>query len=268
MKFIKALIKRCITNELPIFAGEITYKLLLSLFPFIIFLMTLVGFFNIDSAVVMSEIKGALSGDIVDLIEVYIKEVVDKRNVGLLSFSLVVAIFSASSGFLSIIKALNRAYGNRETRNFLHVRIVSMGLVAVFSICIIASVLLLVYGDQIAGLQLPLDYSLVSHLIGLTKYLVAMVALLVVAVVIYKLSSSAKVDIKSVLPGAIVTSIVWVVSTKIFNIYVNNFGRYSMIYGSIGSIFILLFWLNIVSNVLLIGGEINALIAEDGNAAL
>lgn len=263
--FLIKLIKTSKENNLFSLANELTYKLLLALFPFIIFLMTLVGFFNIDYSYFIKEIGGALPDAVYDMLNVFIAEVVDVKRAGVLSVSLFISIYSSSSGFLAVMRGINKAYGQKEARNFIVARIVSILLVLILATGIILSITSLVFGDIIyawIGRMVKMTPT-TRFLIGFFGYLITMIILLVSIIVIYHFASSKKTPFYSLIPGALTTLIVWIIASKAFNIYINNFAKFSAVYGSIGSVFVLMYWLNIISVVLLVGGEINALLYEN-----
>jgi membrane protein len=246
-------------------ASELTYNLILAFFPFLIFLMSLVGFFNIDSRSFLGGIGDALPDAIYDFLLVFVKEVVDVKNPGVLSLSLFVSVFSASSGLLAVIRGVNKAYGQEETRHFIITRIISILLVLVLATGIILSIASLVFIDVIyvwigghIGLPIPMRW-----LFGVLVHLLTILLLLGAIITIYRLANNKKVPLLSILPGALTTLFVWFIASRVFNIYVNHFARYASIYGSIAGVFILMYWLNIISVILLIGGEINALLYQD-----
>lgn len=264
IKFIRILIKRTLENELMLMANALTYKLLIAIFPFIIFLMTLVGFFNLNLQEYLLEIGKTLPKPIENILIVFIKEVIQTKSVSLLSTSFLVTIYSASTGFNSIIQGLNRAYEQEDTRNFILKRGTSVMLVFIFAILVNFSLLLFIFSDYIKNLIIKytsLEF-IPYFLDSLFLYIFIAIILLVMVLVIYKISISKKVTLKSILPGAITTVIAWLVLSKGFNIYINNFSRYSKIYGSIGSIFVLVIWINMISLILLLGGQVNAVLEK------
>ncbi len=115
IKFIKVLIKKTSENELMLMSNALTYSLLLSIFPFIIFIMTLVGFFNFDIEIYVVEASKNLPKPIAQLLLLFLDEVINTKSVSLLSTSFLVTIYSSSNGFNSIIQGLNRVYEIKET---------------------------------------------------------------------------------------------------------------------------------------------------------
>lgn len=264
VNFIRVLIKKTLENELMLMSNALTYKLLIAIFPFIIFLMTLLGFSNLNVEDYIIEASKTLPEPIENILIVFVKEVVHTKSVSLLSTSFLVTIYSASTGFNSIIQGLNRAYGQEDTRNFILKRGTSVMLVFIFAILVNCSLLFFIFSDYIGKLIIkytPLEF-IPYFLDSIFLYIFIALVLLVMVLVIYKISISRKVTLKSILPGAIISVFSWLILSKGFNIYINNFSKYSKIYGSIGSIFVLVIWLNMISLVLLLGGQINAILEK------
>ncbi|WP_250277855.1 YihY/virulence factor BrkB family protein [[Clostridium] colinum] len=264
LDFIKILIKKTTENELMLMANALTYKLLIAIFPFIIFLMTLLGFSNLDIGKYIIEFGKTLPKPIENILMVFVQEVIQTKSVSLLSTSFLVTIYSASTGFNSIIQGLNRAYEQDDTRSFILKRGTSVMLVFIFAILVNCSLLLFIFSDYIGELIIkytPLEF-IPYFLNSIFLYIFISAILLVMVLVIYKISISKKVSLKNILPGAIITVLGWLILSKGFNIYINNFSRYSKIYGSIGSIFVLVIWINMVSLILLLGGQINSILEK------
>ena len=264
IKFIKILVKKTLENELMLMSNALTYKLLIAIFPFIIFLMTLLGFSNLNIEQYIIEVGKTLPSPIENILIVFVKEVIQTPNVSLLSTSFLVTIYSASTGFNSIIQGLNRAYEQDDDRSFIIKRGTSVMLVFIFAILVNCSLLLFIFSDYIKNMIIK--YTVLEFipyfLDSLFLYVFIAMVLLVMVLVIYKISISKKVTLKSILPGAIITVFSWLILSKGFNIYINNFSRYSKIYGSIGSIFVLVIWINMISLILLLGGQVNAILEK------
>jgi len=126
-------------NELVDMANALSFKLILSVFPFIIFLMSCIAFLNLDIRSFVPAFGNEVPSMVKDIISVFISEVVDTRRVSLLSSSLLVSLFSASSGLYTLMKGLNRAYGASERRGYFAQRFISLLLVIIFTALIILS---------------------------------------------------------------------------------------------------------------------------------
>lgn len=260
--FFKTLIKKSSENELILTSNALTYKLLLSIFPFIIFVMTLVGFFNFNIDTYIIEVSKTLPKPIEQLLLIFLEEVIKTKSISMLSTSFLVTIYSASSGFNSIIAGLNRVYQINDNKNFFIRRGTSILLVFLLTMVINSFLLIFIFSDYIK--KLIIKYTSLEFipyfLDSIFLYIFIMLVLLVIILIIFKVSISKKITLKSILPGAITTVFSWLILSKGFNIYINNFSKYSKIYGSIGSIFVLVVWINMIALLLLLGGQINAIL--------
>jgi membrane protein len=259
--FVRAVVRQSKEDEILPLAYELTCRLLIALFPFIIFLMTLVGFLNLNTGDVIYIFRDIFPAEMMDIVSGFVTEVVETRRTGLLSFSLLAAVYSASSGFKAVIRGINRAHNTVETRKFIHAWVVRTFLVFTLAFAVITSVALLVFGDALHGLFIG-HFGVsrpVAYLFKLAGDLVLLLILLFTIVCIYKFGSCKKLSIAQVLPGSLVTLIVWIGASHGFNIYINNFNNLSVVYGSIAGVFITMIWVIIVSFVILVGAEINSL---------
>ena len=264
LNFVFGFVRKFEENELIYFANALTYRLLLAMFPFIIFLMTLFGFLDLEVGGYIKRIAVAMPSDVREILFVFLEEVVYSKNVSLLSISLLLSVFSASSGFNYLINGINKAFDIEDERNFIKKRVISILLVFVFSFLITASLILFIFCDAIE--KVLIDFIGVSDIIkgvfGMTGYIINVIALFGILIVIFKISVYKKTKLRQLAPGTLIVVCGWLMMSKIFNIYVNNFSKISVIYGSLGSIFILLVWLNILSVLILAGNQINAMLIE------
>ncbi len=265
VSFMVELVKDALADDLISLSSELTYKLLLALFPFIIFLMSIIGYMDLKIDPLLYQLSMAIPKDAFQIILTFFNEVVYTRRASLLSGSLLISIVSASSGFNAVINGINKTYGERDTRKFLERRFISVCLVFVFALSCIINLVLLVFGDNITDFIARIFYLSrdLRYFLGYLIILSCSALLLFTVMIIYKYSLNRKITFRKIFPGALTTVILWAVTSKIFNFYITNFARYSIVYGSIGSIFILMLWLNLVSLLLLLGSEVNALLEKN-----
>ncbi len=260
LKIITQIFLKCKNDNINTVSNQLTYKILLSLFPFVIFLMTLIAYFNLDINILLMKVSNMIPIQAMGIVNLFITEVVTKKNIQLLSSSLLISIFSASSGFSSIIKCINKIYCQHDSRNFLVIRIISIFCVIFFALSLILCIILIVFGNKIFS-----SLSIYSPISIIFRYFTSIFLLTFFSALIYKISISRKINFLSLLPGAMFCACGWIVLSYAFNFYVNNFSRYSTFYGSVGSIFILMLWINLLINVLLVGIEINYWLDRDGD---
>ncbi|MDR2648625.1 MAG: YihY/virulence factor BrkB family protein [Clostridiales bacterium] len=266
--FIIRIGKEASKDDLFAMAGQLTYKMLLAFFPFLIFLISLLGFANLDGRYWMQTLSAAIPAEAGRLLDVFFDEVINVRSVGVLSVSLLVSLYNASSGFFVVIRCVNQTYGYKNCRHFLVNQLVSIALVIMFALSLTSMLTLLIFNDNIfafAERMMP-SAPYVKPVFAFVGLLITAGVLLITTMMIYKLSNCKNPRLFSVMPGAVVTVSMWIVSSKIFNLYINNFARYSKVYGSIAGVFILIMWLNIISTVLLLGSEINSMLDKSAES--
>lgn len=262
-KEAKELIFRFKDDDVMAMASMLAYSLLLSFFPFIIFLMTLAGYSSLKAEDFLSGMEQLLPETAYELVSKTAYEIFGRKNVNLLSFSLIFTIFSASGGFNAVIKGLNKAYDEEEKRSFIKTQILALCCTLGITLIIILTVLLLVFGEVIsASMAARWNYSFIYiFLWNLFRYIIILLSLVIVFALLYKFTPCRRLSFMEVLPGTIFASAGWIIISLGFTFYVNNFGNYSRTYGSIGAVIVLLTWLFLTAIIIIMGGEINATLA-------
>ncbi|RKP54209.1 YihY/virulence factor BrkB family protein [Cohnella endophytica] len=262
-EFVRCMISRFQEDDLPALAAQLTYYLILAFFPFLIFVVSIVGFAHLTTEDLMGELSRVLPSDTADAVRSIVDEVTANENGTLLSIGMLATIWAASNGMNAIIKGLNKAYDEEETRPFWKVRGLSVVATIVLAIVILISMLMLVFG-RIVGEWLfrRLDYpSAFPWTWGFVKLAIPLVAMLGVFMLLYRHAPNRRLNWSAVVPGTLFTTIGWIISSLAFAFYVNHFANYTKTYGSIGGIIVLLVWLYLSSIIVLLGGEVNATLA-------
>lgn len=263
-KVVMDIIVRFKKDDIPALGAQVAYNLILSFFPFIIFLMTLIGYTFLNRLEVINEISSLFPQSISELIKYTVLDVRASKNNSVMSLSLIFTLWSASSGFNAVIKGLNKAYGVRETRSFVKLRMVSLFCTVGMSIIIVIMMVLLVLGTVIWNAVTRRFYILheLTLVWVITKYLIVVSTTIFIFSLLYRYAPNRKLRWIEVCYGAIFSTGSLILVSAIFAYYVNNFGKYSMFYGSIGAIIFLLIWLFLVSIIIILGGELNASLAS------
>lgn len=253
--------KRIQRDDVLGLAAQLAYFFLLSLFPLLIFVVTLLPYLPITQENVLSVIRDFAPEQTMDLIEMNLNEVMSKQNGKLLSVGIIATLWVGSNGFNAIVRAFNKAYDVKETRSFL----IARGMALVFTIALIIvfiiALLLPLFGELI-GLYLFSRLGLSDEFLttwSAMRWLLSPFIIFVILSTLYWLAPNKKLTTISVLPGAIFSTVGWTLMSLAFSFYVNNFGNYSATYGSIGAIIVLLIWLYLSGIIIMIGGEINAM---------
>ncbi|MBU3126842.1 YihY/virulence factor BrkB family protein [Clostridium tagluense] len=262
-KNLKKLVSRVIDDDITALAAQVTYYLLLSFFPFLLLLLSMLGYSDLKSNDVLVYLSQIMPKSTFDLIYTTVIDVFEKTSGNLVSLSIIGLIWTGSSGFRAIIKGLNKAYDEKETRSYLKTLIISILFMVGLEVVIIAAVALVVFGQMIGG-TIVTKFHVSSKFIlnwDIIRYLVTLSGMVFIFAALYHFTPCRRLTWKEVIPGATFSTLGWLLSSLGFAYYVNNFNNYSSVYGGIGGVIVLMLWLYITSIIILLGGEVNALLA-------
>ncbi|MPM39573.1 hypothetical protein SDC9_86207 [bioreactor metagenome] len=264
-QYIIKMILRYKHHNVSALASQMAFDLMFAFFPFLIFLLTMVGFTKVNPNEVLGTLATIMPSELYVSVSTLTLELLQTRNTNLLSISLIFSLYTASRGFRAIMYGLNEAYEEKETRSFIKVIFISVVFMVGVSLVIIFLLLFLVFGEMIGNYLIGwmgLDGNIIRY-VQLIRYPIGFLGMIVVFTALYYFIPCKRLRWLEVMPGAIFTSFLWILLSMLFAYYVNNYGNYSAIYGSIGAIIILMLWLQITSTTILLGGELNALLAHD-----
>ncbi|GFP73991.1 YihY/virulence factor BrkB family protein [Clostridium fungisolvens] len=262
---LKTLIKKVMNDDIFALASQLAYNLILSFFPFLMFIMTIVGMSSLKSEQILSSLSLVLPVSAFNLIKSTVIEVVEVQQKNLLWISLLLALWTSSSGFSGVIKGLNKAYEVKESRSYFKVTSIAILCTVVFALMIVITLFLMVFGDLIGQFlmaRFPFDET-IKFMWDMVRFMFLISMMILVFASLYHFTPNRKLGWSEVLPGAVVSTVGWLLVSYLFSYYVNHFNNYSRFYGSLGAMFILMTWLFITSLILLLGGEINAVLAEE-----
>lgn len=266
--FIKLLIMRIKSVDVTGLASQLAFFFLLSLFPLLIFLITLLPFLNMDQAQLFLYIREYAPVSVANLIESTLGEVLKNRNSGLLSVGIIATIWSASKGMNALTKALNRSYFVENRGSFYITRGMSIVFTVMLIAVLVSALVLPIFGQQI-GMFVFSYLGLENNFLqvwGKLRLTIPPLLIFVVFLLVYWIVPNIKLSAKSVIPGAVFSTVGWIVTSYAFSFYVGNFSNYSNTYGSIGTIIVLMMWLYFSGIILMIGGQINAVMLERAKA--
>lgn len=254
-------------DDISALAAQLAYYLVLAFFPFLIFLITLIGIGKFDSITVIYGLKSILPDNVFNLIYKTVLEILNEQNVGLLGISIILSMWSASSGLRAVIRGINKAYDLKEKRNFINLAFLAVIFTVALTLIIIITLIALVFGDIIENyLYLWFPFPQVINLIwNLLRYGLVIVSMILIFASLYRYAPTKRMKWKKVFPGAIFTSIGWIIVSLGFSYYVNNLSNYSSLYGSLGAVFVLMTWLYLTSIMLILGAEINSALDTNKN---
>jgi membrane protein len=267
--FFIRLYERSFETDLFNRAAQVAFYFSFSLFPFLLFLVSVFGLI-LESTDTLRKELFAYFGRILpvsafELVRTTVNEVSEGSTGSKITLGILITLWSASAAVDSIRSALNAVYDLPETRFWGKVKLQSLAL-TVIVVILVALVLtfffigwrLVQIGLAAAGLQVTSPLVLVS-----IQWLAIILVLLFACEVIYNLLPNFKVHKWIwITPGSVVAILVWITLTSGFRLYLLFFDTYSRTYGSLGAVIILMFWLYLTSVALLLGGLINAVLAE------
>jgi len=263
MTLFKRTFKEFSNDDMSTYASALAYRALFSLFPFLLFLMALLGFLHLPEffAWLREQASLVLPPVAMDQVNPVIDQLQDQKS-GLLSIGILVALWTASVGIRSLMNAMNKAYGVEEGRPGWKLTLLSLVYTVGIAIMLLLAAGLMVMGPQVMG-WLAEQVGLKDIVVLLWNWLrwpIAVLLMMLVVAVLYYVAPDVEQDFRFITPGSALAVIVWIIASIGFGIYVQNFGNYDATYGSIGAIIVLLLYFYISAAVLLLGAELNAVI--------
>lgn len=261
MSYIKELKNKFLENNTPILAAAQAYYYLLAIVPLLILMLSILPYLQIDPDQAIDFMGSMIPDETMSIFKEQIISLVDSPKGGLLTVGIIGTLWSASSGVMAFIKSANLAYDVEETRSFIKVRLLSIILTLGMIIAIAVALILPVFGDLIIqgineALQLPEQSVLLFQFL---RWAIGILVMTGILMALYHFAPNKSYPFKHILPGAMITAILWQVISLAFSFYVSNFGNYSATYGSLGGIIILLLWFFLTGLILMIGAEINVI---------
>ncbi|GAB3918529.1 ribonuclease [Microlunatus endophyticus] len=252
--------KEAKADQVPLLAAGVAYYAFMSLFPALIALVLIYGLVADPGQIAReaNQLTGALPGQVRQLITNQLTMVSQHNGgagIGAIG-SILVALWSASSGTSNLITAISTAYDEEETRSFIKKRALALALTVGAIIFMI--VMLFLVAALPAVLQL-FNNVVIRVLLEVVRWALLVVLITVALAVLYRVAPDRDAPkIKWVSVGAMIATVLWAIASVGFSIYVANFGNYAKTYGAVAGIVVLLFWLWITSYAVLLGAEINA----------
>ena len=255
--YIQRLIKILGRPEMVILPGNIAFALILSIFPSIMILGFIISTFSISADSLIDVLSVNIPKEIYDII---IKFLYNDSSAGFALLTVIIGLYFSANGTKAIITAANILYKNEE-KSTLKREVKSFFLVILLMVLFAFTTIILGFGSTILKATINLldgSYDYVYKVFAIIKWPVAFLLIYFFIKIVYTIVPSVRIKSSSVTKGAIFTTIGWMIATFIYSMYVSNFARYDIFYGSLSSIIVLMIWVYILSNILVIGITINA----------
>lgn len=263
VKVLASATRNFIDDDMSTYAAALAYHILFALFPFIIFLIALSGFFELSD--MFEWLRQQARSFLPPLAMDQVNRVIDELQLpqkGLLSFGAITALWLASQGIRAIMAAMNVVYDTAESRPAWKLYPLSILYTTGIAFLLLFAASLLIVGPQ--------AMQWLAQLVGLEQLFVilwawlrlpaALLALSLVIAFVYYAAPNVAHRFRLITPGSILSVIIWLAASLGFSFYVQNFGNYNVMYGSIGAVIVLLLYIYLSAAALLFGAEVNAAI--------
>lgn len=272
MRYIKAIYKafslfgKKITHDaVAAFSAQTAFFIIISAFPFLVLIVSVLEKIPFISADMMYTVFDIFPRTVMEYMKNIIKEICSGNSVAIISISAAVLLWSASKGVTSIMRGLNFIYKIDEKRNFLEIRLVSVGYTIGFVVYIVLTLVFIFGGGMLSSLlksRLPenLFFTVIYRIVS---FLGKLMLLTVLFGLVYLVVPKRKATIKSQLPGAALSALGWLGYSWFYSFYTDHLAGNSYVYGSLTSIILIMLWLYVCMYIFFIGGEVNSIISGE-----
>ncbi len=244
-------------------ASSVAYSFFLALFPGIIFLFSLIPYIPVENfqTQLLLLIKDILPKDAYVATRETIEDIVRHQRGGLLSIGFLLVVFFSTNGITALIDGFNKSYHVKETRKGIARRMVALSLTTILSLLVVVAILLIIFSES--ALKFLVTHHIIKNkmqilLLYTGKWLIIISLFLFAISFIYYFGPALKKRWRFFSPGALLASFLSILTSVGFGLFVNNFGSYNKVYGSIGTLIVIMLWIYYNALILIIGFELNA----------
>ncbi|MFH1862934.1 MAG: YihY/virulence factor BrkB family protein [bacterium] len=243
-------------------AAAVTFNVFLAMFPGILFLFTLISYVPIEDfgIILLLLLERVIPEKTFDAVLVTLEDIVSRQRGGLLSFGFLSALYFSLRGVRSLIHSVNNLMYARETRNALKQVVAALQLVFILAGLTLFAMALIIFNQFVLDnlVKFPLlEKHGIRLLFNVLQWIIIVGIYFLAISFIYFLTPAVKTGFRFISAGSTLATLLSFLVTLGFNFYINNFSKYNILYGSVGTIVIFLLWLYVHSLVLLIGFELN-----------
>lgn len=264
IRIIREFSVRLKEDHVSAYAAQAAFFLILSVFPFVILVLTFTRFLPVSQSDFIFVLKEILPNEIEAWVLTVLEEIMQNSGNTLMSFSIIVALWSAARGILSISNGLNSVYRTEESRNYFVLRGIATIHTLIVAVALVVLLIVFVFGNslyQIILVKIPFMNSIATLILSV-RVAAGFALLFFMFVAMYKGLPNHKISLRQATPGALFSAISWIIVSFAFSIYVNHFSNYSRVYGSVAGVAIAMVWIYMMMNLVLWGGELNEFIME------
>ena len=246
--------------HIPLHAAYAAYFIVLAVFPALVLILSVLRYTGMEVRGLVELLDDILPSTMAEGAEELIYSTYRNSSGAMVGVSAVTALWSASRGIYGLLTGLNAVYGVSENRGYIYTRSISVVYTFVFILILLLTLVLHVFGNSIINLMRQVNNPVViffTDLIDLRFFLLLFLQSLVFTLMFMVLPNKRRSRFMESLPGGVLSSLGWLVFSDIYSIYVENFSKYSTIYGSVYGIAITVLWLYCCMSILFYGGALN-----------
>lgn len=257
--FLEGIQKGGVTTR----AAAISFRLFLAVFPMLILLLSLIPYVPVDNFqdALLEGLAGLMPGESYSLVESTLEDLIHHKQTELLSIGFVLLIFYASSSVNAIVLGLNDSYHHVQKGNWILIRLASVILMLGLGLLLVVAVGLISLSGGFFDMLIQRGYlnnDSVVWLLQIAKWVIAVALVYFSITIVYNVSTFRRIKWKWLSAGSSFATLFFVLGSILFAWFVNNFASYNRLYGSLGTLMVLLIWINFNSLILLLGFELNA----------
>ena len=248
-------------------AAAISFNLILAIFPLLLVILALIPYLPIDGfqASVLAELIGVVPSDMRPFLVPTLEDLVLQKHYFVLSIGYVLTVYYASNSINTILSSFNSSFQIELKRHPIKQRLIALSLSLVWALLSLGAIVLIILGEELIQLinnSLSLDHTAAYYLGHGIKWIIVFFMLILGITVLYNFGNPEVKKFKFVSAGSSLAALVIILASIGFIAYATNFGNYNELYGSLGSLIVLLVWVNLCSRILLIGFELTTKIGQ------
>ena len=257
------MVNRYLGHNVPIQAAALAFYLMFMIFPLTIFFSALLGQLHLDVTALTHAASDLLPGEVVDLLEMYLSYVSENPSLKMLLFGLFFSIYFPMRATKTLMQAVRTAYRLGPPKAPIRHTLKSLIYTVMLIVTIILMLVLVSVGEAaldyaIAHFGLPVSMAALWQRL---RFPVMALVMYFALYFLYALPQDARLRARDLYPGVLAALLGWMVTSYLFSWYVENFASYSLFYGSIGAVIVLLVWLNFTAAILIMGAELNGILS-------
>ncbi len=265
-RLLIGMVERYFTHDVGRQSAALAYYLLFTICPLLIFLSSLLGLLDLNVEEITSALRPVMPGSVIDIVEMYLLYVAETSSRTMLWFGLVFTIYFPTRAADCLMRAVRRAYGLGEPKNPIFytfkVLLYTVSLLVAGAVTLFLSTM----GRQVLAflkrfITIPIPIGFVDIWSKLRFLIIGVVAFGAVGL-LYAASHDRRQTWRRVIPGALCAVVGWLLLSAAYSFYVEHFANYSVVYGTLGAVIVLMIWLSLTATVLIMGAEVNGALGE------